>query len=74
MSNFRFESVGFIHNNTQILKLDDERDLFKFQDDHPELYADRRIKQSNYHNQVKEFLKMLGNGYGLGFGGSFIMR
>ncbi|HEX9980223.1 MAG TPA: toll/interleukin-1 receptor domain-containing protein [Flavobacterium sp.] len=72
MSNFRFENVGFIHNNTQILRLDEERDLFKFQDDHPEVYGDKKIKQSNYHNQVKEFLAVIKNG-GFRYGSQMYM-
>lgn len=52
-----FDNIGFIHNTTQLLKLNTEEDLFKFQDDHPELYEGRRIVQSNYHKQVKEFIK-----------------
>ncbi len=51
-----FENIGFIHNTTQLLKLNSDEDLFKFQDDHPELYEGKRINQSNYHKQVKEFI------------------
>ncbi|WP_185965485.1 toll/interleukin-1 receptor domain-containing protein [Flavobacterium zepuense] len=69
-SNFRFENVGFIHNNTHILKLDNAEDLFKFQDDHPELYGERKIKQSNYHTQVNEFLGLV-SGNNLRYGGSY---
>jgi len=63
-----FQSVGFIHNTTQLLKLNDPDDLFKFQDDHPELYS-KKISQSNYHKQVYEFVKFVKDGnyrYGLG--------
>ena len=57
----RFENIGFIHNTTQILKLNVADDLFKFQDDHPEIYNNRRISQSNYHKQVYEFVENLKN-------------
>ena len=66
-----FESVGFLHNTTQLLKLNLADDLFKFQDDHPELYGDKRVSQSNYHKQVYEFIAELKNGRyrsGYGFG------
>ncbi|RYX84639.1 toll/interleukin-1 receptor domain-containing protein [bacterium] len=56
-----FKEVGFIHNTTQLLKLNSEEDLFQFHDDHPELYDNRRIKTSNYHKQVKEFIKLFEN-------------
>ncbi|MCC8426917.1 toll/interleukin-1 receptor domain-containing protein [Mucilaginibacter sp. UR6-11] len=62
-----FESVGFLHNTTQLLKLNNESDLFQFHDDHPELYDNRRIKTSNYHKQVKEYIAFISNGrYRLG--------
>jgi len=57
-----FNSVGFIHNTTQLLKLNNEGDLFQFHDYHPELYDNRRIKTSNYHKQVKEYVDLLTNG------------
>ncbi|MFD0794634.1 toll/interleukin-1 receptor domain-containing protein [Mucilaginibacter litoreus] len=66
-----FESVGFIHNTTQILKLNEPDDLFKFQDDHPELYT-KKISQSNYHKQVYDFIKFLKEGnYRFGGHGRF---
>lgn len=64
----RFNNVGFIHNTTQILKLNNEGDLFKFQDEHPELYGDKRISSANYHKQVKEFIELLnGNQFRFGY-------
>jgi hypothetical protein len=57
-----FKSIGFIHNTTHLLKINDESDLFKFSDDHPELYENRRIKASNYHKQVKEYIEFISNG------------
>lgn len=65
-----FKEVGFIHNTTQLLKLNNEEDLFQFHDDHPELYDNRRIKTSNYHKQVKDFVKLFENRryQNLGFG------
>ena len=64
MAGVRFDNIGFIHNMTQLLKLDSAEDLFKFQDDHDELYEGRRIKQSNYHKQVNEFIELInGNGF-----------
>jgi len=61
-SNMRFENVGFLHNTTQILKIDLEADLFKFQDDHPELKGTTKINQANYHRQVKDFLEVIKKG------------
>jgi hypothetical protein len=58
----RFENVGFIHNTTQLLKLDNEADLYKFQDDHGELKGAVKINQANYHTQVKEFLEIIKKG------------
>lgn len=55
----RFDNVGFIHNTTQLLKLNNAEDLFKFQDDHEELYQGRKIKQTNYHKQVYDFIDHL---------------
>ncbi|MXV52044.1 TIR domain-containing protein [Pedobacter sp. HMF7647] len=54
-----FETIGFIHNTTQLLKLNSADDLFQFQDDHPELYENRRISQSNFNKQVKSFIRIL---------------
>lgn len=64
-----FQTVGFIHNTSQILKLNEPDDLFKLQDDHPELYT-KRINQSNYHKQVYDFIKFLKEGryrFGIGY-------
>jgi hypothetical protein len=58
----RFESIGFIHSTSYLLKLNSPEDLFKFQDDHPELYTGRRITQANYHKQVNEFIDDLKKG------------
>ena len=58
----RFDTIGFIHESTQLLKLNVAEDLYKFQDDHPEIYGDKRISQSNYHRQVTEFLEHLNSG------------
>jgi hypothetical protein len=53
----RFDNVGFIHNTTQLLRLNKSEDLFQFQDDNEDLYVGRKINQSNYHRQVNEFVK-----------------
>ena len=58
----RFETVGFIHNTTQLLKINVEADLYQFQDDHWELNGGKKIKQSNYYKQVREFLELIKNG------------
>jgi hypothetical protein len=60
----RFENVGFIHNTTQLLKINSTEDLYKFQDDNEDLYAGRKISQSNYHRQVNEFLKIFDSRFG----------
>lgn len=58
----RFDTVGFIHNTTQLLRINQEEDLYQFQDDHSELNGGKRIKQSNYHKQVKDFLEIIQKG------------
>ena len=58
----RFDNVGFIHNTTQLLKLDTEADLYKFQDDHLEIRGTLKINQANYHKQVKDFLEIIKRG------------
>jgi hypothetical protein len=57
-----YDNIGFIHNTTQLLKLNSAEDLYQFQDDHPDLYENRRINQTNYHRQVNEFIKFIGEG------------
>ena len=57
-----FQSVGFIHNTTQLLKLDNEKDLYKFSDDHKELRPTTNFNLSNYHRRVTDFLETLNRG------------
>ena len=57
-----FKSVGFIHSTTQLLKLNDEKDLYKFFDDHKELKPQTNFNVSNYHRQVTEFLEIIKRG------------
>lgn len=58
-----FNNIGFIHNTTQLLKLNNESDLYKFQDDHVELKGSTlKINQANYHKQVKDFLDIIQRG------------
>jgi hypothetical protein len=64
-ANVRFDNVGFIHNTTQLLKINNEADLYKFQDDHEELKGAIKVNQANYHKQVKEFIEIIQRG---GFG------
>lgn len=58
----RYENVGFIHNTTQLLKINDEADLYQFQDDHSELRGIQKINQANYHKQVKDFIEIIQRG------------
>ena len=57
-----YPSVGFIHNTTQLLKLDNEKDLYKFFDDHKELRGTVNFNVANYHRQVTEFLDAVKRG------------
>jgi hypothetical protein len=57
-----FQNIGFIHSTTQLLKLNEERDLYKFLDDHKELKPVNGFNVSNYHRQVTEFLEMMKRG------------
>lgn len=59
-----FQNIGFIHNTTQLLQLTEEKDLYKFLDDHKELKPTSKLQISNYHRQVTEFL---GNIKGFGY-------
>lgn len=63
MPPIHFQNVGFIHNTTQLLKLNNESDLYQFQDDHSELTAGTaKINQANYHRQVKDFIETIQRG------------
>ena len=62
LSPVNFQSVGFIHSTTQLLKINDEKDLFKFSDDHKELKSAANFNISNYHRQVTEFLEIVRRG------------
>lgn len=57
-----FQNIGFIHNTTQLLKLNNEKDLYKFFDDHKELRPTTNFNVSNYHRQVTDFLETLNRG------------
>lgn len=48
-----FQNVGFIHSTTQLLKLTEEKDLYKFLDDHKELKPATNFNVSNYHRQAQ---------------------
>jgi citrate lyase synthetase len=45
----------------QLLKFNDADDLYKFHDDHPEIYGSKKIPMSHYSKQVNDFIKFLGN-------------
>jgi hypothetical protein len=55
--NVRFDTVGFIHGTTQLLQLNNEGDLFKFQDDHGELRGTGKSRRPTITNRSKIFLK-----------------
>ncbi len=58
-----FQNVGFIHSATQLLKLNNEKDLYKFYDDHKELKTTNvNFNVSNYHRQITEFLEIINHG------------
>lgn len=56
-----FQSIGFIHATTQLLKLNNDKDLYKFFDDHKDLRTSTSFSVSNYHRQVTDFLEALKN-------------
>lgn len=49
--------IGFIHNTTQQLRIDDKQSLLKFYDDHKGDLWVTNINLSNYHRQVDSFLE-----------------
>jgi len=53
-----YESAGFIHNTSQLLRLSKKSDLLKFRDDHPILYKAETFNAENYNRQIEEFLKV----------------
>ncbi|MBE7174191.1 MAG: toll/interleukin-1 receptor domain-containing protein [Williamsia sp.] len=57
-----FQSIGFIHSTSQILKLNHDKDLYKFFDDHKDLKPSPNFTISNYHRQVTEFLETIRHG------------
>ena len=62
MPPIHFQNVGFIHYTTQLLKLNDEKDLYKFFDDHKELKPTASFTITNYHRQVTDFLELIKRG------------
>lgn len=62
-------TASFLHKTTQLLKLNMEEDLFKFQDDHCDLNGGKKISQSYYYKQVIEFVAIINkNNYKIGSG------
>ena len=57
-----FQNVWFIHNTTQLLKLNTEKDLYKFFDDNKDLRAASNFNVSNYHRQVTDFIEIIKRG------------
>ncbi|MCE3227928.1 MAG: hypothetical protein K0S32_2479 [Bacteroidetes bacterium] len=51
--------VGFIHANTQQLKLNKESDLFKLYDDHKDSLFHEKVNVTNYSVQIKSFLDFI---------------
>lgn len=54
----RYDNVGFIHNTTQLLKLNTKKDLLKFKDDHKGFFNSSDFNISRYDQQIDEFLKI----------------
>ena len=52
--------VGFIHANTQQLKIDSKEDLLKLFDDHKGDLFDATINISNYITQIEKFIREVG--------------
>jgi hypothetical protein len=53
------QDVGFIHNTTQLLKIESEADLFKFLEEHKYLNGGLPANLTYCHRQVKEFLTVI---------------
>jgi hypothetical protein len=51
-----YNNVGFIHNTTQLLKLDLRDDLIKLKDELDPLIKTKKITMANYNRQVEKFL------------------
>lgn len=51
-----YSNVGFIHNTTQLLKLDLREDLMKLKDELNPLLKNKKITMSNYNKQIEIFL------------------
>jgi hypothetical protein len=51
-----YSNVGFIHNTTQLLKLDVYEDLLKLKDELNPLLKNKKFTISNYHKQIEIFL------------------
>ena len=54
----RYDNIGFIHNTTQLLKLNKKKDLLKFKDDHKDFFNSTSFNLSRYDQQIDEFLKV----------------
>jgi hypothetical protein len=52
-----YSNVGFIHNSSQLLKLDSKSDLFKLADEILALFPERTLKLELLNTQIEEFLK-----------------
>ncbi len=57
-----FQNIGFIHTTTQLLKLNNDKDLYKFLDDSKELRPASNFNVSNYNRQVTDFLETIQRG------------
>lgn len=52
-----YPNVGFIHNSSQLLKLDSRSDLFKFADEIIAFFPDKSLKSEILNQQISEFIK-----------------
>lgn len=54
-----FSNVGFIHNTTQLLRLNEGDDLKKFRDDHAEGIGSSNIPDSDFNKCIESFFNVL---------------
>ncbi len=55
-----FNNVGFIHNTTQLLRINNTKDLFSLSDDLFNL-SKNQISNANLNHQIEEFKKLITN-------------
>jgi hypothetical protein len=55
----KYRKIGFLNKEDIQLKINNKRDLEKFQEDVKEYIEPVKVNISNYNSQVKEFIEFL---------------